>query len=301
MAGSASRTTALAGVVTGMALAVVGCGPSENQPIIGTPATASLPVSSTATSQALGAFEQQLVDQLNQADQTQSISDSTQITAEVNALANNHTLIIAEQIDALQQIGAAAVAKREATLGALSSEVRAAHLSSGQMSAILAVVDGIQAQLQALGAKIAGDGLADVLRSDVLSVDTSTRVYGLIDPMVHIAIGADRVSAEAASLANRTSSLGGRLSGRSLNYARETWLLSEVERQVSQVSSVSDSVVSQVLQLSPGGYPANTGTIQTLKNQLVGAESGPAAAAGEELAQVNSCLADDAASPATAC
>ena len=303
MTGSASKVAALIGAGTVAMLVLSACGPTENGPVIGTPATGSVAVANAASSGAMAAFEQQLVDELNQAAQTQSDHESTQISAEVNALANDHTLILAEQVDQLKQIGAAQVAKREATLSSLRRDIDShARLGSSQVAALLAVVDGVQGQLQSLGAKIAGDSLVDVLRSDVLSVDTSTRVYGLIDPMVHIALAADVVINEAGSLASHRSTLAGEAAARStLNSPREAFLLAELGSQVSQLQAAAETVVSQVLQLRPGGYPGNASTLQALKSDLVSAQTGPAATAGQTVAELTTCLSDDTASPPTAC
>jgi hypothetical protein len=301
MAGLASKLTALAGAAV-VALSLGACGSAANDPVIGRPPTASLPAAPTSTDQAVSAYELALVNQLNQADQTQGSYEAGQISAEVNALANDHTLILAEQIDKLKSLGASAISRRETELATLSDDVRSnAHLSSSESATLLGLTGGVEAHLQALGSKIEADSLIDVLRADVLSIDASTRVSGLIEPMVHLALGAGDVGAVAGSLAQQEATLAAEARSSRFNAAKESFLLAEISNEVSQLQSVVSAVLAQDLQLTPGGYPGNTATLQTLKNDLLGSESGPAANAEQELAQVATCFADDVATPAVAC
>ncbi len=301
MTGMGLRTAAWLGAMASAAVALAACGTTEYGPVIGTPAVASPPLPVASTNQAVDALEQRLVSELNQIDLTPSDGEPTQITAEINALMNDHTLIVAEQMDSLRRLGAGAVAERQKVLDRLIGDIQSARLGSSQAAALLSLVHDVQHQLQAVGAKIATDSLEDVLLQDVRSVDPSTRVGGLIDPLVHVGIGAGIMSVEASSIAGRAANLGRALTSSAANYSTEKALLARVESQASAMQSTARALFSQVLQLTPAGYPANVGQLQALKGEELGTENGPASSARAELSQITTCMADDGSSPPRTC
>jgi hypothetical protein len=300
---SGSRLTALAGAGVVICFAASACGATANGPVIGQPAkTTVAPVVGSANS-ALSAYEQALASELNLASQTGSDGQSTQLNAALTALDNFHTLITAEQMGSLKELGKTEVDKREAALSTLVGDVQShPHLTSAQITTLFTLIDGVQAELQALGAKIANDSLPDVLRSDVLHVDGSTRVYGLVEPMVHIALAADDVEVLASSLVAQAFRLSGEVSyGSRLNAAQERSLLADANSQIGQMRSVAGSVLSQDLVLTPASYPGSSSMLTSLKSDLLGVQQGPAVQAQLELGEVTTCMADDVASPAIAC
>jgi len=201
-------------------------------------------------------------------------------------------------MSALKQLGAAQVQKRETTLNSLSSVVRAeSGFTSNEAYAIEGVIQRTYGQLQTLDAKIQADTLIDVLRNDVVSVETSTRVGGVIDPVVHIALAADTLLREAGVLSNDVSNLSARIQTTlGINESKEESLLSSLQGDVSAMRSVGGSVAAQALQVTPSGYPGNQGTLTNLKADVVSAETGMAVAGQQDASQIGVCLTDDTSS-----
>ena len=189
----------------------------------------------------------------------------------------------------------------EADLSSLTGAVEdTAGLSSAQAGAIEYVIRQVDDQLQSLDAKIATDTLVDVLRTDVLSVDSSTRVEGLIAPQVHIALGADSLLAAAALLTDQYTSLNKRVQANIglneiTNQTTEGTLLNDLLGDISSMNSIGSSVAAQALALSPSGYPGNQGEMDTLKSELSSANSGVATAGHQDATAIGNCLTADQA------
>jgi hypothetical protein len=290
------------GVTVGAILLLAACGESENGPVIGTPAQAT-PSSGAGSSLSLAGLQQELADQLSQVEATQTDPGSGPLASEVSALINDEALLASERIADLQQLGHNEAVALEGDLSTLIGDVQGdAGLTGGERASIDGVIYQIRDQLQALDAKIAADTLVDVLRSDVLSVDSSTRVLGLIEPMVHIAIGAGDLLGQAGVLSNQATRLSNQSqSVAGTNQAQEGQLLSSLEGDVATMQSVGSSVFGEVLALTPSGYPGNQTTLGSLKAELTNAEAGAASLARQDATDISTCIADDQALPPQTC
>ncbi len=118
---------------------------------------------------------------------------------ELNALTSKSGATQAEAFGSLINTGSNQIAKRERIINALISDVETNSASSGFLHGVtvngvslshslIALLDGVDGQLQAIASHIAGDTLVDQLRADIVSIGASTRVYGLIEPMVHLVL-----------------------------------------------------------------------------------------------------------------
>ena len=82
-----------------------------------------------------------------------------------------------ERLSGLQQLGTTEATKLEGQLGNLIGQVESdSALTSDERFDIEEVIRSADDELQSLSAKITADTLVDVLRADVLNVDSSTLV-----------------------------------------------------------------------------------------------------------------------------
>jgi hypothetical protein len=294
MARSASGTAILMAASVGIILSMGACAGTENGPVIGTPAQASAPVAAAEDNLSLSGLQQQLATQLQQAEQTQSDPGGSVFAAEVAALVSDQALLSSERISQLQQLGDNQIVTLEGELTSLTGDVQnTSGLSSGQAGAIENVIRQVNDQLQSLAAKIAADTLVDVLRTDVLSVDSSTRVEGLISPEVHTALGADSLLVAANLLSTQAASLSTRIQANvGVNQANEEQTLGNLQGDITSMNSTGSSVAAQALALSPSGFPGNQGEMASLNSEL-SASSGLPTSGHQEVASISTCLADD--------
>jgi hypothetical protein len=290
------------GVTVGAILLLAACGESESGPVIGDPAQAA-PSSAAGSGLSLAGLQQELADQLSQVEATQSDPGSGPLASEVDALINDQALLASERVADLQQLGHNEAVTLEGDLSSLIGDVQDdPALNGGERASIDDVIYQTRDQLQALDAKIAADTLVDVLRTDVLSVDSSTRVSGLIEPMVHLAIGAGDLLGQAQTLTTHASSLNSQIRSQAgLNEGQETQLIADLNNQVATMQTTGNEVFATALGLTPAGYPGNQSTLNSLKSELTAVEGGAALAGREDAANISTCLGDDTLSPPQTC
>ncbi len=299
MARCASGTAILTAASVAVALLVGACSGTENGPVIGTPAQASMPIADVGSSLSLAGLQQQLASQLNAIQQTESDPGGAAFAAEVAALVNDQALLSSERIAQLQQLWHNEVVTLEGDLSSLSGDVQStAGLSLAESGAIEYVIRQVDAQLQSLDAKIAADTLVDVLRTDVLSVESSTRVEGLIAPVVHTALGADSLLVAANVLSTQATNLGQTIQANvGVNQATEEQILGNLQADINSMKSTGSSIAARALALSPSGYPGNQGELSSLKVQLGDSASLPTSGHGD-VTSISNCLNDDQTSQA---
>ena len=299
---SAPGTATLAGLSAAAMVLLAGCGGAANGPVIGTPAEAAPSAPGASASLTLAVLQQQLSGQLSAVGETGSDPEFTQFTSEVDALLNDQALLGSERFSSLQQLGTNEATKLEGELGSLIDEVESdSALTSEERFQIEEVIHSVDDELQALSAKIAADTLVDVLRNDVLNVDNSTLVDAVVEPVVHIAMGAGDVLSEAALISGQEQNLGRQISPTSTNQATESQYLSDIQSDVGAMNSTGNAVFSQVLQITPAGYPGNQAALTTLKADLTNVENGAAASGHSDVSALQTCLSDDTMSPPQTC
>jgi hypothetical protein len=299
---SAPGKATLVGLSAAAMLLLAGCGGAENGPVIGTPAQAAPSAPGASASLTLAVLQQQLSGELSAAGEAGSDPEFTEFTSQVDALLNDQALLGSERFSSLQQLGTNEAAKLEGELSSLIGEVESdSALTSEERFQIEEVIHSVDDELQALSAKIAADTLVDVLRNDVLNVDSSTLVDAVVEPVVHIAMGAGDLLSEAYLMSNQVQSLGGRISPTATNQATESQLLSSIQGDIAAMNSTGNAVFSQVLQITPAGYPGNQATLNTLKADLTNVENGAAASGHTDVSALQTCLGDDSISPPQTC
>ena len=125
----------------------------------------------------------------------------------LNALNSPSSLIKAENFEKLVSLGTGQLVKREQIVNALISEVGGnAYVSTVSIggrslrASLLELLQSVNGQLEALVGSISSATLTDVVRADVTSLNASTRVYGLVEPQVHLELaGGDMLASSTIS------------------------------------------------------------------------------------------------------
>ena len=276
-------------------------GPAANGTVVGVPPSVHRTSAASNDAQMLAGVHQLLDQGLAQADATQANSDVLDLAAEANALANDPALIGAERIDALRSLGASAVASREAFVNALIGGVQGDPVLAytyvdgrSLSSALMSLLNGVQTQLRNLDAAIASEPLADVLRTDVTSVASSTHIYGVVNPQVHVVMSAADALRALGSLAYQLRVAEGQIgySGYDPNYGTEQQLAGACQAALSEANATALTAARQALAQSPSNGSAGaelTQLRQALSNLTVG--NGALAQAGSDINQLRYLLA----------
>ena len=141
---------------------------------------------------------------------------------------------------------------------------------SSVAGSILSVLDRVNNQLGSQAGSIDSATLIDALRSVISSIGPSTRVLGLVEPQVHLAIAGGEELKGASLLESQYQTLAARVSHdkSSAGYVQETRFLSDLASNIAFVSSNATRDVQAVLALAPAGYPGNKATILSIRAQL---------------------------------
>jgi hypothetical protein len=266
---------AVAGIATVAVLA--GCGATMNGAVLGIPPTGAPGAVLSATDPAIGAFQQNLVNELNLVAATGGARESQLLQAEFNALANNHSLIGFEKIVALQKFGDAQIASREQAIAADISTVQALqHISGAQRAALISNLQAVNSRLSALGAQIAQTAFVDMLRTETLSIATTSNVNGTVAPIVHLASAADSMLAEASLLAQRGQQFNAAIvqnASTDPNHGLEVAAFQDLQRSVSAMSYTAYTALNAVIPLVLASDSVSVTTINN-ERSLMSSELG---------------------------
>ncbi len=269
--------TLIVGVVAACAL-LGGCASTApGAVVIGTPIKAT-PAGTPPSGNFLAGLQAAITNELNLVNSTQSDSESPGVLIELQALQSVPNLIRSEQFTSLQTVGANQTAKREKVVYALIADVQNNHYlagvdvaGAGLSRSLISMLNGVNAQLAGFAGQIAGAQMPDELRAAVLSMGNATRVYGLVEPMVHLAIAGGDVLAEVNDLAATERVLAGRVAAGAAtdpNYAQETARLRDLSVQINTAREKANAAVSAALSLTAAGFPGNRATIQSSRAVL---------------------------------
>lgn len=300
---SLSRFATLAGVAVIGGMLLAGCASTAGGAVLGIshPVTpAAVPVSSNA----LAGLQKAITEELDAVNVSVTDSVPSQILIELNAMTSPSSAVRAENFGALQASGAKEIANREQLVESLVSDVQGDSYLSGVdvagaslRGSLMSILRGVDRQLQGLAARIAADTLPDVLRSDVISINASTRVSGVIEPLTHLALaGGDELS-EINSLAtdepNRASQIA---SGAATdpNYSQEDAYLHYLGANIALARQTANAAENSVLGLTPSEFPGTKTTIAAARTQLTDlrASSGALTFAENDLAEIVTLLGD---------
>lgn len=262
--------------VTGLLLA--GCSPNVNNPVVGTPPPDGQVNTPPAVSFDSG-LDQAVQAELAAVNSIQSDGAPAGVLVEINALSSVTALIRYEAFSSLQTTGASEISKREGYVNALIADVQrnpyltGIELSGHTLSAtLLSMLDAVNAHLVQLGATVASDSIPDMLRSDVLSIGTSTRVTGLIQPMTHLAIAGGDMLRELNILTSQYQAFQHLVAAVPIsdpNKSMEVAKLSELAQAIASARQTVTMGVGAVLSLTPSGFPANKATITSVRNAFI--------------------------------
>jgi len=269
--------TLIVGVVATCAL-LAGCASTgPGAAVIGTPVKAT-PAGTPPSGDFLAGVQEAIANELNAVNTTQTDNETGGVLIELNALNSVPSLIRAEQFTSLQAMGASQIAKHERVVSALIADVEGNRYLGGVNIAgvglsqlLISALQRTDAQFSVLAGSIASASLTDVLRSDIISIGSSTRVYGLVEPMVHLAIAGGDLLAEVNDLAATEQQLVGRVAAGAAtdpNYAQESARLRDLSVQLNTAREQASAAVTAVLGLTAAGFPGNKAIIQSSRAVL---------------------------------
>jgi len=172
----------------------------------------------------------------------------------------------------LKQAGAAAVQHRLTWLASLQNRVASAtHLTSGDRASLDSLLSQDVTGLTALGAKIQADTDMTTLRNDVRTIADGYRVYVLVTPQVHLTIAADRVDAIATlftPIEHKLQAAIDAAKAKGKDVAAAQAALDDLKAKVSAAHGAVTHVPSEVMALTPQGYPGNRSTLLAARASL---------------------------------
>ena len=174
-----------------------------------------------------------------------------------------------------------ALNKRQASLAAITAQLRAARADCGQNQAVLANIAATQTGLLALGAAIAADIDLTKAKNDYRMIFGSFRVYALVVPRTHIALNCDNhlfygnnLKANGARLAAAIAVAQSRGVDTSVASANLAQALAAIDPAVAR----DQAAVASVMGLLPdqgnrAQLASNTAALQAARTQEVGADA----------------------------
>lgn len=125
--------------------------------------------------------------------------------------------------------------------------------------------------LTTLKTKIDADTDLPTLKTDVQSIVKSYRVYALFIPKLGIIIAADRMGETADNLDKLAGKLQTKIqdaqaSGKNVSSLQT--LLADMQKQTADARTQYSAASSEVMTLTPEGYPGNKSTLQDARSKL---------------------------------
>jgi hypothetical protein len=177
----------------------------------------------------------------------------------------------------LKARGHLAIQRRLIELDRLTALVNGAtHLSSANRTALVSKLSADRGGLESLDTKIQGDTDASTLRTDLESIVTAYRIYVLVAPQAHLAVASDRVAA-FVSLGN---TIAGQIqaaidtakgNGKDVKVAQAA--LNEMRKQLQAATAAIAGIASNVIALTPSGYPANRSMLISARISILAARA----------------------------
>jgi hypothetical protein len=272
-----SRFSVLVGSAIAAGSLLAGCAANVPGPAVIAQPAAEAAAAPQPSGDILAGLEQAVASELSAINTSQTDNEPPEVLIELNALTSESALIQAENFAGLITTGSNQILKRERLVDALTSDVKNASYLNGVevkgtavASSILALLGQVDNQLQSQAGSIESASLVDVLRGVITSIGPSTRVFGLVDPQVHLAIAGGEELAGVSILEGQYQTLARKVSHykSSAGYADETQRLDDLANQIATVQSAVTADVEAVLGLTPAGYPGNKATILSVRAQL---------------------------------
>jgi hypothetical protein len=298
---SYSRLATLIGGAATVGLLLAGCASTApGGAVLGVPRTETSAPAQTS-GDVLAGLEQAITNELNAVNATQSADQAPEALIELNALNSPSSLIKAENFEKLISLGTNQLVKREQIVNALISEVGGNNYVStvsvagrNLRGSLVEMLETVNGQLGALVGSISSATLTDVVRADVTSINASTRVYGLVEPQVHLALAGGDMLAELNALAGQAKTLASSLASAGStdpSYAKDLALLQELNRAIPAAQTAVSSALASVLALTPAGFPGNKATIVAARSTFTALRS-PGGALGTAIGDASEISVD---------
>lgn len=152
----------------------------------------------------------------------------------------------------------------------------ASHLTSSNRSTLLSKLSSDTSGLQSLDTKIQGDSDATTLRRDLASIVTAYRIYVLVAPQVHIVVASDRIAAFVALGDSIVSKIQSKIDtakagGKDVKAAQAA--LDDMKKELADAAAATEGVASNVIALTPSGYPGNRATLLSARSSILTARA----------------------------
>lgn len=290
---SYTRFATLIGGAATVGLLLAGCSSSApGTAVLGVPRTETSAPADTSADAALAGLEQAITNELNAVAATQSGTQAPEALIELEALDSPSALTRADNFQKLITLGTSQAVKREQVVEALLSEVKTNAYDGGVTvsgrnlrGSLVTLLDGVNNELGALVDSISTATLTNVIRADITTINVSTRIYGLVEPQIHLALaGGDELSvlqnlaSQAKTMATQIAAAG----SADPQYARDLALLQDLNQQIATAGKAANSALSSVLSLTASGFPGNKSTI-TQAHSILSALRSPSGALGSAL------------------
>jgi hypothetical protein len=274
-----SRFTLLIGSAMAGGALLAGCASDVPGPaVIVAPAAVAAAAPVATSNDFLAGLEQAVASELSAINSTASDNEPPEVLVELNALNNEGSLIAAENFAGLITTAANQISKRERLVNALTVDVNGSTYLTGVTvngsslsSEILALLSGVDSQLEAQGNAVDSAAEADQLRAVILNIGPGTRVLGLVQPVVHLAIAAGE-ELQAANFLQAQYVVLDRKSNLfkcAEAYPSEQQQLGYMEADITTARNTASADAAAVLALTPAGYPGNKATILSVRAQLL--------------------------------
>jgi hypothetical protein len=277
MGRSLSRFSLLIGSAIAGGSLLVGCASEVPGPaVIAAPAAAAAAQAPSA-GDFLAGLEQAVASELSAIDSTQTDNEPPAVIVELDALSSESSLIEAENFGSLVTTGANQIAKRERLLNALIASVKGSPYLSGVAfngtllsTTILAVLNRFDGQVQGQAAAIENAALPDQLRAVILAIGPSTRLFGLVQPEIHLLLAAGDELNGVRLLQLQYALMYQRVDAHheGSDIPTEQTLVLDLGAQIAQATRVANADINALLALTPAGYPGNKSVILSVRAQL---------------------------------
>jgi ATP-dependent protease HslVU (ClpYQ) ATPase subunit len=167
------------------------------------------------------------------------------------------------------------ISRRLTVLNTLASKVSAAtKLTASDKASLSGEVSSEVGGLTALKAKLDADTDLTTAKADANSIFTEYRVFALVVPQVGLVKTADDQQTAEAKLSDLATKLQGRITGTNAT-------LSDMQAKLAAATSISSSIESQVVILTPTDYNTDHTVLSGDVTQLKTAQSDNQAAAAD--------------------
>ena len=177
----------------------------------------------------------------------------------------------------LKDRGHLAIQRRLNEIYRLTALVNGAkHLTSADRSALLSKLSSDRSGLQSLDTKIQGDTDGTTLKADLTSIVTAYRIYVLVAPQVHLVVASDRVAAFVTlgdTIAGKIQAAIDAAKGKGKDVKAAQAALNDMKKQLADASSAIAGVASNVIALTPSGYPGNRSVLISARSSILTARA----------------------------